>query len=44
VILTADANLPYMTLVRTMDAVREYSGADGKHPLFFDVSLSAGVM
>jgi biopolymer transport protein ExbD len=44
VILTADANVPYMTLVRTMDAVREYSGPDGKHPLFFDVSLSAGVM
>jgi len=44
VILTADANLPYMTLVRTMDAVREYTAPDGKHPLFFDVSLSAGVM
>jgi biopolymer transport protein ExbD len=44
VILTADANLPYMTLVRTMDSVREYTGPDGKHPLFFDVSLSAGVM
>jgi len=44
VILTADADLPYMTLVKTMDAVREYTGPDGKHPLFFDVSLSAGVM
>jgi biopolymer transport protein ExbD len=44
VILTADPNLPYMTLVKTMDSVREYTGPDGKHPLFFDVSLSAGVM
>jgi biopolymer transport protein ExbD len=44
VILTADANLPYLTLVKTMDSVREYTGPDGKHPLFFDVSLSAGVM
>ncbi len=44
VILTADADLPYRDLILTMDAVREYTGADGKHPLFFDVSLSAGVM
>ncbi|MHB8418498.1 MAG: ExbD/TolR family protein [Myxococcales bacterium] len=43
VILTADADLPYHDLVRTMDAVREYAAPDGKHPLFFDVSLSAGV-
>jgi biopolymer transport protein ExbD len=44
VILTADADLPYRDLILTMDAVREYSAADGKHPLFYDVSLSAGVM
>ncbi len=43
VILTADADLPYHDLVKTMDAVREYKAPDGKHPLFFDVSLSAGV-
>jgi hypothetical protein len=36
--------LPYRDLILTMDAVREYSAADGKHPLFYDVSLSAGVM
>ena len=44
IILTADADLPYRDLILTMDAVREYTGPDGKHPLFFDVSLSAGVM
>jgi biopolymer transport protein ExbD len=44
IILTADADLPYRDLILTMDAVREYTGSDGKHPLFFDVSLSAGVM
>ncbi|MHB1845146.1 MAG: ExbD/TolR family protein [Deltaproteobacteria bacterium] len=44
VILTADSDLPYHDLVRTMDAVREYTAPDGKHPLFYDVSLSAGVM
>jgi biopolymer transport protein TolR len=44
VILTADANLPYQTLIKTMDAVREYATPDGKRPLFFDVSLSAGVL
>jgi biopolymer transport protein ExbD len=44
IILTADADLPYRDMILTMDAVREYSSADGKHPLFYDVSLSAGVM
>ena len=44
IILTADANLPYHDLVKTMDAVRSYAAPDGSHPLFFDVSLSAGVM
>jgi biopolymer transport protein TolR len=44
IILEADSTLPYQSLIRTMDAVREYQAPDGKHPLFFDVSLSAGVM
>jgi biopolymer transport protein ExbD len=43
IILTADADLPYRDLVKTMDAVREYNTPEGKQKLFFDVSLSAGV-
>jgi len=44
IIIAADSSLPYQSLIHTMDAVREYQAPDGKHPLFFDVSLSAGVM
>ncbi len=43
IILTADSDLPYRDLVKTMDATREYRAPDGKHPLFFDVTLSATV-
>ena len=38
-VLTADERIPYETVVRTMDAVRERDGL----PLFPDVSLSAGI-
>ena len=41
IIIAADASLPYQSLIHTMDAVREYQAPDGKHPLFFDVSLSS---
>ncbi len=44
IIIQADSSIPYGSVIRTMDAVREYTAPDGKHPLFFDVSLSAGVM
>jgi biopolymer transport protein ExbD len=45
VILSADLDVPYDVLIRTMDACREVNvrTADGKSerkPLFFDVSLS----
>ena len=48
VILSADWQVPYDTLVQTMDACREQTvtGADGKlekKKMFFDVSLSAPV-
>lgn len=36
IILGADPKIPYDTLVKTMDAVREYNGQS----LFFDVSLT----
>lgn len=39
-ILSADADVPYEVLIRTMDACREIRGAEGRRPLFFDVSLS----
>ena len=44
IILQADSTIPYGSVIRTMDAVREYQAPDGKHQLFFDISLSAGVM
>ncbi|HVP67873.1 MAG TPA: biopolymer transporter ExbD [Anaeromyxobacteraceae bacterium] len=45
VILSADPDIQYEVLVKTMDAAREYkvklpSGAVEKRPLFYDVSLS----
>jgi len=45
VILSADPDVQYETLVKTMDATREYKaklpdGTVEKKPLFFDVSLS----
>ena len=45
VILSADADVVYEVLIRTMDACREYSsklpdGGSERKPLFFDVSLS----
>ncbi len=43
IILTEDSDLPYQDLVKAMDATREYSTPEGKQPLFFDVSLAAGV-
>jgi biopolymer transport protein ExbD len=44
-ILSADADVIYDTLIQTMDACREYSaklpdGTSERKPLFFDVSLS----
>ena len=44
-ILSADAEVPYDVLIKTMDAARESrvkrrDGAVERHPLFFDVSLS----
>ncbi len=45
VILSADADVIYETLIQTMDACREYvsklpDGTSERKPLFFDVSLS----